>query len=47
MGAIMCMGVATSNTILAVSFATESLMDESDPVSAALGTASRAFALYG
>jgi multidrug efflux pump subunit AcrB len=30
------MGVATSNTILVVSFATESLMDESDPVSAAL-----------
>jgi multidrug efflux pump subunit AcrB len=36
LGAIMCMGVATSNTILVVSFATESLMDESDPISAAL-----------
>jgi hypothetical protein len=32
----MCMEVATLNTILVVSFATESLMDESDSVSAAL-----------
>src|ERR1700720_362502 len=36
MGAIMCMGVATSNSILVVSFATEKMMGGSDSVSAAL-----------
>ncbi len=36
MGAIMCMGVATSNSILVVSFATEKMMEGSDSVSAAL-----------
>jgi multidrug efflux pump subunit AcrB len=36
MGAIMCMGVATSNSILVVSFATEQMMDGHDSVSAAL-----------
>jgi multidrug efflux pump subunit AcrB len=36
MGAIMCMGVATSNRILVVSFATEKLTEGSDPVCAAL-----------
>ena len=32
----MCMGVATSNSILVVSFATEKMMEGSDSVSAAL-----------
>src|ERR1700758_5541103 len=36
MGAIMCMGVATSNSILVVSFATEKMSDGMDSVSAAL-----------
>jgi multidrug efflux pump subunit AcrB len=36
MGAIMCMGVATSNSILVVSFATEKMMEGIDSVSAAL-----------
>jgi multidrug efflux pump subunit AcrB len=36
MGAIMCMGVATSNSILVVSFATERMAAGSDSVSAAL-----------
>jgi len=36
MGAIMCMGVATSNSILVVSFATERMLEGSDSVSAAL-----------
>jgi multidrug efflux pump subunit AcrB len=36
MGAIMCMGVATSNSILVVSFATEKMMQGKDSVSAAL-----------
>ena len=36
MGAIMCMGVATSNSILVVSFATEKMDQGSDSVSAAL-----------
>jgi multidrug efflux pump subunit AcrB len=36
MGAIMCMGVATSNSILVVSFATEKLQEGIDSVSAAL-----------
>ena len=36
MGAIMCMGVATSNSILVVSFATEKMMEGTDSISAAL-----------
>ncbi|MDQ1406059.1 MAG: hypothetical protein QOG55_1688 [Acidobacteriaceae bacterium] len=36
MGAIMCMGVATSNSILVVSFATEKMEAGSDSISAAL-----------
>jgi len=36
MGAIMCMGVATSNSILVVSFATEKMTEGSDSLSAAL-----------
>jgi multidrug efflux pump subunit AcrB len=36
MGAIMCMGVATSNSILVVSFATEQMREGMDSVSAAL-----------
>ncbi len=36
MGAIMCMGVATANSILVVSFATEKMMEGNDSVSAAL-----------
>jgi multidrug efflux pump subunit AcrB len=36
MGAIMCMGVATANSILVVSFATEQMEQGSDSVSAAL-----------
>jgi multidrug efflux pump subunit AcrB len=36
MGAIMCMGVATANSILVVSFATEKMWEGSDSVNAAL-----------
>jgi multidrug efflux pump subunit AcrB len=36
MGTVMCMGVATSNSILVVSFATEKMMEGKDSVSAAL-----------
>ena len=36
MGAIMCMGVATSNSILVVSFATEKMMEGKDSLGAAL-----------
>jgi multidrug efflux pump subunit AcrB len=36
MGTIMCMGVATSNSILVVSFATEKMEQGSDSISAAL-----------
>jgi multidrug efflux pump subunit AcrB len=36
MGAIMCMGVATSNSILVVSFATEQMVEGKDSISAAL-----------
>jgi multidrug efflux pump subunit AcrB len=36
MGAVMCMGVATSNSILVVSFATEKMQEGSDSVRAAL-----------
>jgi multidrug efflux pump subunit AcrB len=36
MGAVMCMGVATSNSILVVSFATEKMSEGIDSISAAL-----------
>jgi multidrug efflux pump subunit AcrB len=36
MGAIMCMGVATANSILVVSFATEKITEGSDAINAAL-----------
>src|SRR5256712_2582504 len=36
MGTIMCMGVATANSILVVSFATEQVTEGKDPVAAAL-----------
>jgi multidrug efflux pump subunit AcrB len=36
MGTIMCMGVATANSILVVSFATEQVSQGKDPISAAL-----------
>ena len=36
MGAIMCMGVATANSILVISFAKDALLESQDPVSAAL-----------
>src|SRR5258708_20426667 len=36
MGAIMCMGVGTANSILVVSFAKELLLDHGDPVRAAI-----------
>src|SRR6201987_3019530 len=36
MGAIMCMGVATANSILVVSFAREQMAEAKDPVTAAL-----------
>ena len=36
MGTIMCMGVATANSILVVSFATEQISQGKDPLSAAL-----------
>jgi multidrug efflux pump subunit AcrB len=36
MGAIMCMGVATANSILVVSFATEQMMKGKEPIAAAL-----------
>src|ERR1700739_2998972 len=36
MGTIMCMGVATANSILVVSFATDQMTEGKDPISAAL-----------
>jgi multidrug efflux pump subunit AcrB len=36
MGAIMCMGVGTANSILVVSFAKERLLDHGDPIEAAI-----------
>jgi multidrug efflux pump subunit AcrB len=36
MGAIMCVGVATSNSILVVSFAKEHLLERGDPIQAAI-----------
>jgi multidrug efflux pump subunit AcrB len=37
-GTIMCMGVATANSILVVSFAAEQMAEGKDPVTAALGS---------
>ena len=36
MGAIMCMGVATSNSVLVITFATERLLQHGDPIKAAI-----------
>ena len=36
MGAIMCMGVATANSILVISFAKERLLNHGDPMTAAI-----------
>jgi multidrug efflux pump subunit AcrB len=36
MGAIMCMGVATANSILVISFAKERLLHHGDPIEAAI-----------
>jgi multidrug efflux pump subunit AcrB len=36
MGAIMCMGVATANSVLVVSFAKERLLHHNDPLTAAI-----------
>jgi CzcA family heavy metal efflux pump len=36
MGAIMCMGVATANSILVISFANERLLDHGNPIEAAI-----------
>ena len=43
MGAIMCMGVATANSILVVSFAKEILLQTGDPVRAALAAGATRF----
>jgi CzcA family heavy metal efflux pump len=43
MGAIMCMGVATANSILVVSFAKERLTHHGDPVAAAIEAGSTRF----
>jgi len=43
MGAIMCMGVATANSILVVAFAKERLLRHGDPVSAAVEAGSTRF----
>jgi multidrug efflux pump subunit AcrB len=43
MGAIMCMGVATANSILVVSFAKDMMLQTNDPVSAALEAGSTRF----
>ena len=40
-GAIMCMGVATANSILVVSFAREQLAEGKDAVAAALAAGAR------
>jgi multidrug efflux pump subunit AcrB len=42
-GAIMCMGVATANSILVISFARERLADGSDPITAAIEAGSTRF----
>ena len=43
-GAIMCMGVATANSVLVISFARERLAELGDPVQAAIERASCASA---
>jgi multidrug efflux pump subunit AcrB len=43
MGAIMCMGVATANSILVVSFAKEQMSSHGNPVEAALQAGSTRF----
>jgi multidrug efflux pump subunit AcrB len=43
MGAIMCMGVATANSILVVSFAREKMSEHGDPREAALEAGSTRF----
>jgi len=43
MGAIMCMGVATANSILIVSFAKDVLIQDGDPIQAALAAARTRF----
>jgi multidrug efflux pump subunit AcrB len=43
MGAIMCMGVATANSILVVSFARERMSEHGDPVEASLEAGSTRF----
>ena len=43
MGAIMCMGVATANSILVVSFAKEKLHEHGDPIIAAIEAGSTRF----
>jgi len=42
-GAIMCMGVATANSILVISFARECLADGADPITAAIEAGSTRF----
>jgi multidrug efflux pump subunit AcrB len=42
-GAIMCMGVATANSILVISFARERLADGADPIAAAIEAGSTRF----
>jgi len=42
-GAIMCMGVATANSILVISFARERLADGADPITAAIEAGSTRF----
>jgi multidrug efflux pump subunit AcrB len=42
-GAIMCMGVATANSILVISFARERLADGADPITAAIVAGSTRF----
>jgi multidrug efflux pump subunit AcrB len=43
MGTIMCMGVATANSILVVSFAKEQMVEGKDPIAAALEAGSTRF----
>lgn len=43
MGAIMCMGVATANSVLVVAFAKESLMETGDSIAAAIAAGSTRF----
>jgi multidrug efflux pump subunit AcrB len=43
MGAIMCMGVATANSVLVVSFAKERLLHHGEPITAAIEAGSTRF----